>query len=154
MERLSGIYKRFSQWMMLFLGLVIAVTMNIDSVHMVRTLWDEPALSHAIADGASEAIKQDPAFKCLAAPAAGGSTASTPCDPPDLKAVLAVISKQQLPIGWSGVTFDFWVVVGWLLSALAISLGAQFWFGLLTQLISLRAAGDKPERANAVPPAS
>jgi hypothetical protein len=178
MGRLSGIYKRFSQWMMLFLGLVIAVCMNIDSVHMVRTLWNEPALSHAIADGASEVVKQNQIFNCLTTPAAGGvtttpatgaatattatgvatatpaagvATATTPCKAPDMSAVLAVIDQQQLPIGWTGITFDFWMMVGWLLSGLAISLGAQFWFGLLTQLISLRAAGDKPQRANAVP---
>ena len=154
MDRLSGIYKRFSQWMMLFLGLLVAVCMNIDSVHMVRTLWSEPALSHAIADGTSEAVKNNQIFNCLTTPAAGGATATAPCKTPDFSSIRALIDQQQLPIGWSGTTFDFWVVVGWLLSALAISLGAQFWFGLLTQLISLRATGDKPQRANATPPAS
>ena len=154
MERLSGIYKRFSQWMMLVLGLLVAVCMNIDSVHMVRTLWNEPALSHAIADGASEAVKNSQIFNCLTTPAAGGATTTTPCKTPDFSSIRAVIDQQQLPIGWAGITFDFWVLVGWLLSALAISLGAQFWFGLLTQLISLRAAGDKPQRADAVATAS
>lgn len=154
MERLSGIYKRFSQWMMLFLGLVVAVCMNIDSVHMVRTLWNEPALSHAIADGATEAIKNNKVFDCSSTPAADGTTTAAPCKTPNMAAILAVIDQQPLPIGWPGTKFDCWVVLGWLLSALAISLGAQFWFGLLTQLISLRAAGDKPARANAVPPSS
>jgi hypothetical protein len=154
MDRLSGIYKRFSQWMMLFLGLVVAICINIDSVHMVRTLWNEPALSHAIADGASEAVKNNQIFNCLNTSAAGGATATTPCKTPDFSSIRALIDQQQLPIGWTGTTFDIWVVVGWLLSALAISLGAQFWFGLLTQLISLRAAGDKPQRANAAPPSS
>jgi hypothetical protein len=154
MERLSGIYKRFSQWLMLLLGLLIAVCMNIDSVHMVRTLWNEPALSHAIADAASEAVKNGKIFDCLAPPASGGTPAATPCKKPDMTPVLNVVNQQVLPIGWAGTKFDGWEVVGWLLSALAISLGAQFWFGLLTQLISLRAAGDKPQRANAVPPAA
>ncbi len=132
----SGIYKRFSQWMMLFSDWSVAVCMNIDlEVHMVRTLWNEPALSHAIADAASDAVKHNQIFNCLttppagsvamppatgaatAPPAGGVATSATPCKAPDMSAVLAVIDQQQLPIGWTGITFDFWVVVGWLLSA-------------------------------------
>jgi hypothetical protein len=45
-------------------------------------------------------------------------------------------------------------LLGWLLTAFAISLGAQFWFGLLTNLTSLRASGDKPKPADATVPTS
>lgn len=38
--------------------------------------------------------------------------------------------------------------VGWLLTALAISLGATFWFDMLNKLISLRNAGNKPDNTN------
>lgn len=38
--------------------------------------------------------------------------------------------------------------VGWLLTALAISLGATFWFDMLNKLISLRSAGNKPDDTN------
>jgi len=44
MDRLSGIYKRFAQYFLLTLGLVIAATLNIDSVHMAIALWNQPAL--------------------------------------------------------------------------------------------------------------
>jgi hypothetical protein len=40
---------------------------------------------------------------------------------------------------------------GWLLTACAISLGATFWFDLLSKLISLRNAGNKPEDNNSTP---
>ncbi len=36
---------------------------------------------------------------------------------------------------------------GWLLMAIAVSLGAPFWFDLLNKLVNLRMAGVKPERA-------
>ncbi|MFN4166024.1 MAG: hypothetical protein ACK4GK_15720 [Ferrovibrio sp.] len=41
------------------------------------------------------------------------------------------------------VTAEAWL--GWLLTALALSLGAQFWFDTLGKVVGLRAAGRKPE---------
>lgn len=40
-------------------------------------------------------------------------------------------------------------LMGWLLTALAISLGAPFWFDLLNKLIQLRATGPKPKNSTA-----
>jgi hypothetical protein len=37
-------------------------------------------------------------------------------------------------------------ILGWLLTALALSLGAPFWFDMLNKFINLRGAGDKPKR--------
>ena len=37
-------------------------------------------------------------------------------------------------------------LLGWLLTALAISMGAPFWFELLSKLVNLRSAGVKPPR--------
>lgn len=36
-------------------------------------------------------------------------------------------------------------LIGWILTALAVSLGAPFWFDLLNKLVSIRQAGSKPE---------
>jgi hypothetical protein len=41
--------------------------------------------------------------------------------------------------------FHWWTIIGWLITALAISLGAPFWFDLLYKFISLRNAGKKPD---------
>jgi hypothetical protein len=37
---------------------------------------------------------------------------------------------------------------GWLVTALLIMLGAPFWFGVLSKLVSLRAAGERPPKAS------
>ena len=37
-------------------------------------------------------------------------------------------------------------LLGWLLTAAALSLGAPFWFDLLKKFINLRGAGQKPAR--------
>jgi hypothetical protein len=40
--------------------------------------------------------------------------------------------------------------IGWLLMAIAVSLGAPFWFDLLNKLVNLRLAGVKPDKATPV----
>jgi hypothetical protein len=179
MARVSGIYTRFSQYVMLVLGLVIAVGMNIDAVHLAKTLWDQPALSKAISDGATQFVTTDKNsfVPCNNSPATGGQTAvpagknnaagTNACQTLDVKTVQNIIDQQKLPIGWNGANpfacltrnkncadgrhWNMWNAAGWLVTALAISMGAQFWFGLLTQLTNLRAAGNKPQRSDAKP---
>lgn len=50
--------------------------------------------------------------------------------------------------------FTFRNVLGFLITALAISLGAPFWFDLLNKFINLRASGAKPEETSTVPKTS
>src|SRR5437868_2681852 len=71
--------------------------------------------------------------------------------------VKSIDAKQELPIGWNRSSYhktldelkewsyDFWLkLFGWLLGAIAISLGAPFWFDLLMKLVNLRRSGIKP----------
>jgi hypothetical protein len=41
------------------------------------------------------------------------------------------------------------LLLGWLLSAIAISMGAPFWFDLLNKVVNVRNSGSKPSSANA-----
>jgi hypothetical protein len=38
-------------------------------------------------------------------------------------------------------------VVGWLITGLAVALGAPFWFDLLNKLVNLRGSGPRPTPA-------
>jgi hypothetical protein len=56
------------------------------------------------------------------------------------------VESLNLPIGWSGPgnrfkDIDISVVGGWLLTIIALSLGAPFWFDLLNKLVRLRGTG-------------
>jgi hypothetical protein len=70
--------------------------------------------------------------------------------------------NQLLGLGWSchcpdkgcckpticiAENFHWWSLIGWLVTALAISLGAPFWFDLLNKLVKMRGAG-KAEDSN------
>lgn len=146
MDRASGIYKRLSQYVTLALGLLLAVGLNIDTLHIARTLWDEPVSRAVLVASASATSQHDGAG-----------------DPGrQLQSTLQALRCQPLPLGWEvGDTLPCrlpsrpptghplgWPrdIPGWLLTALAVSLGAPFWFELLQNLINLRAAGPKPDR--------
>jgi hypothetical protein len=147
MQRVGGLYKRFAQYSLLVLGLLLAMGMNIDSIHVARTLWEQPTLAKAIADQAEgyatncrapgDKLKDDPA-----------------CLPRNVEAVRDLVDRQTLPIGRQpGDSFfgenPLFAIGGWIITAFAISLGAQFWFDLLNKFVNIRAAGQKPERADA-----
>jgi hypothetical protein len=148
MDRLSGAYKRYSQYFTLIFGLAIAVALNVDSITLARTLWGDQSLRTAVAAAAERYAAQQQGAKEA-----------------DLKANIDAAKRQledlNLPIGWSRerapwtVLGDIlsgrdptklWVVLGWIITGFAVSLGAPFWFDSLEDLVRLRNAGPKPQR--------
>lgn len=180
MDRLSGVYKRNTQIILFGLGLALAITFNVDTLHMVGSLLsDKPALANVVAAAtqATETIAK-------ASPPATG-TVDAPNGTEDKNLRDAIIQSQQnaldaadrllqanLPIGWHACPakpdnseagalclgwyatsasphYDFLVAfIGWLLTALAVSFGAPFWFDLLNTFVNIRAAGPKPKATN------
>jgi hypothetical protein len=120
MDRVSGAYKRNAQAWTFLIALVLAATLNIDSIHLFRTLWLHPALSAQ-----------------LAAPANPAALSQTVAD------------LQVLPIGWSNLPMTvgagFLLVGGWLITASSALFGAPFWFDALNRLINLRGTGRSPQ---------
>lgn len=84
-----------------------------------------------------------------------------PCDTPEcrVKKNLAQINKLGLPLGWTrekgdprslyGVSWQGWAmrILGWLVTALALSLGAPFWFDLLNKFIVVRGTVKPKEKS-------
>jgi hypothetical protein len=125
MARMSGAYKRSQLLISLLLSLLLAIMFNIDSIHLFRTLWQQPGLAAHLKD------------------------VPTALDPAVIDALMA------LPIGWTRfppvLDADFVLqVVGWLITATTTLFGAPFWFDLMQRVVRMRATGAKPEE---VPPA-
>ena len=60
--------------------------------------------------------------------------------------------RSPLGMGWKNVNLNAMQpldiatkILGWLVTALAISLGAPFWFDILKKIVNLRGAGKKPD---------
>lgn len=145
MDRASGLYKRTTQYVLVGLGLVLVVGLNVDTLYLARSLWDDPTTRAALTAGATMAVS------ARADPATGAGT--------QLSAAYKALQAKQLPIGWRSsrdeTIFPRSVLssmMGWLLTAFAVSLGVPFWFGLLQTLVNIRAAGPKPERADGSTP--
>ena len=74
-----------------------------------------------------------------------------------LKNAVRDMNGFGLPIGWHKGDWDkTWrdfpsgltAILGWLLTALAASLGAPFWFDTLNKIVTIRAGGRAPEEKN------
>jgi hypothetical protein len=138
MDRMSGIYKRKLQLISFLVGLAIAVALNADTLTVANALWTDTSLQAKIEKSAEETIK------------AGQEAAAKQ----NIDTLLKTL--RPLPIGWFGVSLwpepdtignFMWAllkIVGWLLTALAISLGAPFWFDTLNKFMNIRATGAKP----------
>lgn len=72
----------------------------------------------------------------------------------ELTAVVDQINDYRSPLGmgWKNVNFGQMEpidiatkLLGWLVTALAISLGAPFWFDILKKVVNLRSSGTKPD---------
>ena len=158
-------YKRNLQKISFGIGLMVAIVFNLDTVALTEHLYrDKDSRDAAVALGVRLAEKPSKeAFeKCMTLTAQKRKEDAS-CAP--LTGLVDAVqgrneSLGRLPIGWpppefrtqgasmSG-SFDPWVwtirAVGWLLTALALSLGAPFWFDLLNKLVNMRHGMRKPE---------
>lgn len=147
MDRVSGRFKRRSQHWLFWLGLATALLLNINTLTIAGSLSKNATLRRAVVAQAE-----------LQAKAAGVPTTAT-LNPAD------EIQKLGLPIGWSQSAVDellrplqccartqralagLQIALGYLLTALAVTLGAPFWFDALNRLMVIRATVKPREKS-------
>lgn len=157
MERASGVYKRNARLVSFCLGMAIAVGSNTDTFHMVQELAQEPVLRATVND-LVEKLPESQAFD------AEGN--------PNLPALEALTDGvyPTLPLGWSdrnlvqqarrdgvAVARDGHIQItpqfvgsralGWLVTGIAIAMGAGFWYDVLSKFINIKNVGAKPPKA-------
>lgn len=196
MERVSGRYKRRSQKMLFWIGLLSAVLLNVNTLTIADALSKDATLRRAVVAQAEATAAQAPPLGVAdtAAPAAEPSSAPTsqaagPTAAQTVKLVAAQtrqirqIEHLGLPIGWTEhakrmlllplqgqdnddgstntrvpayqlVLGGMHIVLGYLFTALAVSLGAPFWFDMLNRLIVVRGALKSQEKAEQAAKAS
>ena len=147
MDRVSGCYKRNAQFWLWIFALILTVSLNVDTLQIAKQMWQEPALRQALVATARNFNQ---------------SEASTSPEE-SFRKLKKEINALPLPIGWPApwcfpneqnklISF-FQSLFGWFLTALAISLGAPFWFETLNKLLNLRGTGPKPMKVS-VPPST
>jgi len=152
MERACGWYKRHMQVVTLLMGLGIAVFFNADTFKIYEQLSTNPEETLKIVAQASQFIEHYPPSDSI--------KTSQSADVEAIKAQLNSLvnqdienAKNPLGLGWENEvvesgSFSYWgmKIMGWLVTALAISLGAPFWFDLLKKMIRMRGSGYLPQR--------
>jgi hypothetical protein len=129
MARAAGTYKRYAQLWSLGLALVITIVFNADTLHITSQLWTDTALRTVVL--ASATALNDPAL-----PSPDADLASELLRQADL------IARSGLPVGWRASSAPHALsLVGWAITALAVSLGASFWFDMLSKALRLRGTG-------------
>ncbi|TBE02326.1 hypothetical protein [Rhizobium ruizarguesonis] len=148
MDRLSGQYKRDMQKVTLLLGLLLAVILNADSFAVTRELWRNATIRAEIVQKAANIPSNEITNTCAREPQDQQET----CGIKLLNKRLADLAP--LPLGWNlkavtadraGLLYLLLKIPGLLATALAISLGAPFWFDLLQKFMDIRGTGKKPE---------
>jgi hypothetical protein len=156
MDRVSGLYRRSTQWILLWIGLAMALALNVDILNIARYLYRDDAARAALVARAGTAAT-DPAFLQR-----------------QYGEVRRDLEALDLPVGWSDVhlvlpwrarpvshgaglpatmeapgwwTPVFSPLLGWFLTALATTLGAPFWFDLLNKVMVVRATVKPHEKS-------
>jgi hypothetical protein len=155
MDRVSGWYKRYAAKITLAVGAVLVILLNINVLTIGRTLYTNSTVGTAVSQ--------------VAAKGADCPGSQTGCLG-KLEGQLSAAAAGGLPIGWGtvrdcllpGAHCNWWeergifsrhgnsgwqlvlVLVGFLLTIIALVPGARFWFGLLSKIGSLRTTGPKP----------
>lgn len=149
MERVSGWYKRYTQTWMFGLGVALAVACNVDALHVIQSLSSDPQLRSSVVEQAIRFATTHSTNE-IAAPAANGT---------NVAGAVSDLNASALPVGWGPAQLaklrdGGWIisVMGWLVTALAGTLGAPFWFDTLNRFINIRAAGRAPEEGDPTNP--
>ncbi len=140
MERVSGWYRRRVQLVLWVLAVLVVAVLNVDTIRMADQLWKDKTVRESVVATAQNvpASQQTPDLTRVAK------------DVGDLK-------QLKLPIGWSVESRPSggrdWIVrialklVGLVLTAAALTLGAPFWFDLLGKVARVRSVGARPAKA-------
>lgn len=187
MDRTSGWYKKYTQYILMVIGIFIAVIFNVNTIEIAGKLQRDPKLREQIVMQADAFLKAHPNLdeelekeklrnieQVIMVDSPGVSrdvkiremnnrserqydllrekrdslvNLASGLVEKDLKQAnellgIGIYSYQWT--GWSGLIKS---IVGWLVTALALSLGAPFWFDLLNKLMKVRGAVAPPSPA-------
>ncbi len=177
MNRATGWYKRKAKRVSFIVAVVIAFSLNVDTIQITKTLWEQPQLAKAVANIAANNISNidttggrfavkgssvsqtDTTIK-KSSPAGDTTISVSNKSIRNIQNAKSLFDELPLPVGWIAGNypgcvegkFDFlgWLskFIGLLFTAGAISLGAPFWFDLANKFINVRNSGVKPGTEN------
>ena len=154
MDRVSGWYKRRTQLWTIVIATVLTLVANADTIQITRKLWTDPVLRSAVVEEAKvRAQKPRPTVSVEY------KDEDDPTNPTVTRNEGNQLSGKEREllgqlIGWHSGWRENWswfTPLGWILTVLAISMGAPFWFDMLNKIMNVRFAGKSPDEKAKVP---
>jgi hypothetical protein len=166
MARASGWYKRKAQlWSVIIAGLVV-IAFNADTIHVGTRLWKDRALRDSVVasaaafkpdattppadakEQADQLKRQSDAIRNAGFPIGWRWLDSGLCarvaEPDPGFAEAPSVQDAAAEQCWDASNGDrALLVIGWIITALAVSLGSNFWFDVLGKALQLRGSGPK-----------
>ncbi|WP_421873429.1 hypothetical protein [Marinoscillum sp.] len=166
MMRIGGTYKKKSQRALLIISLVLVSWANVDTLRIASHLHENPKVAESIANKAALYVQDSTVINYINKLKSQRETPSDSVltrmqqDYQKLKSLQTEWENHELPISWTNDPWrlslkqenTWWnhtkgflaKLIGLLVSAMAISLGAPFWFEMLNKLVNLRGDGNNP----------
>lgn len=168
MDRVSGVYRRYTQGILLVFSVAVCILLNVNTLVIAQALSQSQALRAAVAADAEGASKNNDFVNAITNDATASNAINTQ--------VGQIERVQGLPIGWGAdalsrmqrlthierlclsrecFVFPGWqaalgvleLVAGWLITAFAIMLGAPFWFDVLNKIMVVRSTVKPAEKS-------
>lgn len=160
MDRSSGVYKRNAKGIAFLLGFIIAIASNTDTLYVLTRLSQDSILRSTIVESADQLVTEQGTLAAVAASSeAGGDDFSIDATAQlgEVKdAVQLALEDLPLPLGWTpkiveqqknqASDWHFPIlrrIIGWLVTGIALSMGASFWYNLIGRIIRVRNTGSK-----------
>ena len=169
-DRVIGWYARQTHTILFTIGLIIAISFNIDTVALFTILSKNSTVRNEIVSIAKD-FSESQKMAQYTSPVSSSDSSYVPAgsatdqhladidtlharavklmneDIANVNAYLGIGWPEKLPCkGFSKYQPSrFVAILGWILTALAISLGSKFWFDLLKRILKMRSTGTNPD---------
>ena len=149
MERVSGWYKRWTQIVIVCVAVILTIATNADTMRIGHLLWTNGTLRATIVEKAKN--RAETGKEAAARTEAVDYPDKNNPQKPVFKPSADELNALKPLLGWTRQDWcerSQWPsrLLGWILTIVAISLGAPFWFDTLNKLMNIRSAGQKPKK--------
>ncbi len=138
-SRASGWFQRSVRIRLLLLGLLVAIAANANTLQMFQRMLEDDSLRALYVNSALQFDQSR--YQQLGSQLEGGGDAVVipPSSAERLQQIKLAASEVVPVLGWENAPPITWKsLIGWLLTAIALSLGAPFWFDLLQKVARMR----------------
>ncbi len=143
MARAKDWFGDSTKWRLFFFGTLLAAVLNADTIQIYQSLSANAALRDEIVNAAEKFSNSADTARIRAINAPPRDSATANANYQAIKATYIETIQSPLGLGWGqSKPANWWEwlskIAGWLLTGVAVTMGAPFWFEMLRKLLALK----------------